>query len=275
MSTPEPPLGGQQHPNPPFQPDAPTQAYPPAATGTLPPQQPGQPFAKKAAGLAIAALVVGIVAFLTGLVPILGAIIGAAAVVLGIIALRRHQSKGMSIAGTALGGIAVISSIVVTAGLGAAVSSLPEAAPIAPVTESVAPSEPATEEAPAVPEPIAEEPVAEAPAAEAAPEEPAVPAEFATALIKAGMYSETAHMSKAGLYDQLTSEYGEKYSPEAAQYAVDTLQADYNANALEKAKTYRDTMAMSPEAIRDQLISEYGEQFTPEEAEYAIANLNS
>lgn len=81
-------------------------------------------------------------------------------------------------------------------------------------------------------------------------------------------------MSKAGIYDQLTSEYGEKFSPEAAQYAVDNMTADWNANALAKAKSYQDTMNMSPAAIQDQLTSEYGEQFTPEQAAYAVANLN-
>ncbi len=82
------------------------------------------------------------------------------------------------------------------------------------------------------------------------------------------------HMSKAGIYDQLTSEYGEKFSPEAAQYAVDNVKADWNANALAKAKEYQDSMAMSPEAIRDQLTSDYGEKFTPSEADYAIQHLN-
>ncbi len=81
-------------------------------------------------------------------------------------------------------------------------------------------------------------------------------------------------MSKAGIDDQLTSEYGEKFTPEAAQYAVDNLQADYNANALAKAKSYQEQMSMSPEGIRDQLTSEYGEKFTPEEADFAIQHLN-
>ena len=81
------------------------------------------------------------------------------------------------------------------------------------------------------------------------------------------------HMSKQGIYDQLTSEYGEKFSPEAAQYAIDNMQADWNANALEKSKSYQEQMAMSPEAIRDQLVSDSGEKFTQEEADYAIANL--
>ena len=103
--------------------------------------------------------------------------------------------------------------------------------------------------------------------------EPDVPTEYISALKKAESYSDMMHMSKQGIYDQLVSEYGEQFSPEAAQYAIDNLQADYNANALEKAKAYQDNMHMSPEAIRDQLVSEYGEKFTQEEADYAVANL--
>lgn len=100
-----------------------------------------------------------------------------------------------------------------------------------------------------------------------------VPSEYKSALKKAKIYSDTMHMSKQGLYDQLTSEYGEKFSPEAAQYAIDNLVVDYNKNALEKAKSYQQTMSMSPAKIHDQLTSEYGEKFTKEEADYAIENL--
>ncbi len=53
-----------------------------------------------------------------------------------------------------------------------------------------------------------------------------VPKEYKSALRKAKVYSDTMSMSKAGLYDQLTSEYGEKFSDEAAQYAMDNLEAD-------------------------------------------------
>ena len=101
-----------------------------------------------------------------------------------------------------------------------------------------------------------------------------VPTEYKSALQKAQIYSDTMFMSKKAIYDQLVSEYGEKFSPEAAQYAIDNLQTDYNRNALEKARVYQNDMAMSPDAIRDQLTSENGEQFTAEEAEYAISNLN-
>lgn len=103
--------------------------------------------------------------------------------------------------------------------------------------------------------------------------EPEVPKEYENALTQAENYSDTLHMSKQGIYDQLVSEYGGQFSPEAAQYAIDNIDADWNANALAKARTYQDTMAMSPNAIYDQLTSEYGEKFTPEEAQYAIDNL--
>lgn len=100
-----------------------------------------------------------------------------------------------------------------------------------------------------------------------------VPKDHQSALKQAKSYSDAAHLSKVGLYDQLVSEYGGKFSPEAAQYAVDNVNADFNANALAQAQTYQDEMALSPAAVRDQLISEYGGKFTPEEADYAIQNL--
>ena len=89
-----------------------------------------------------------------------------------------------------------------------------------------------------------------------------VSTEYKNALAKAQTYSDTMHMSKQGIYDQLTSEYGEKFPADAAQYAIDNVKADWNANALAKAKMYQDQMNMSASAIHDQLTSEYGEQFT-------------
>lgn len=100
-----------------------------------------------------------------------------------------------------------------------------------------------------------------------------VPKEHQNALKKAQIYSETMSMSKQAIYNQLTSEYGEKYSKESADYAIENLKANYKENALNKAKVYQNEMAMSTEAIRDQLTSEYGEKFTQEEADYAVANL--
>ena len=101
-----------------------------------------------------------------------------------------------------------------------------------------------------------------------------IPTEYKSALRKAKIYADTMNMSKTGIYDQLTSEYGEKFTVEAAQYAIDNITVDWRENALKKAKLYQETMSMSPAAIYDQLTSEYGEKFTAEEAQYAIDNLN-
>jgi ATP phosphoribosyltransferase regulatory subunit HisZ len=80
-------------------------------------------------------------------------------------------------------------------------------------------------------------------------------------------------MSKAGIYDQLTSEYGEQFPADAAQYAIDNLEVNWKENALKKAQEYAELMSMSDADIYDQLISEHGEKFTKEEAQYAIDNL--
>ncbi|HBI1792657.1 TPA: Ltp family lipoprotein [Enterococcus faecalis] len=97
-----------------------------------------------------------------------------------------------------------------------------------------------------------------------------LPAEFGNALIKAEQYLKSTSFSKQKLYDQLIFE---KYSNEAAEYAVNNIKANWDEQALKKAKSYQESMEMSPEAIRDQLTSEHGENFTPDEAEYAIQNL--
>lgn len=100
-----------------------------------------------------------------------------------------------------------------------------------------------------------------------------VPREYKAALKSAETYSDMMHMSKKGIYEQLISEYGDDFPEDAAQYAVDNLEADYKENALKSAETYAEMMDMSDNAIYDQLISEYGDQFTEEEAQYAIDNL--
>lgn len=100
-----------------------------------------------------------------------------------------------------------------------------------------------------------------------------VPAEYTAALNKAKTYSSMMYMSKQAIYDQLTSDYGEKFDEDAANYAMKHLDADWKANALEKAKQYR-KMDMSSDAIRDQLTSDYGEKFTEEQADYAIQHLD-
>ncbi len=105
-------------------------------------------------------------------------------------------------------------------------------------------------------------------------EDTSVPKEYRNALRSAKTYSDMMHMSKARIYDQLTSENGEKFTTEQAQYAIDNIKGDYLESALKSAKNYQETMSMSKDAIYDQLTSEYGEKFTAEEAQYAIDNLD-
>ena len=98
--------------------------------------------------------------------------------------------------------------------------------------------------------------------------------EYSAALEKAKSYNSWANMSKKRLYKQLTSKYGEKFQSDAAQYAIDHLNADYKSNALAKAKNYRKWFKDSKSAIYNQLVSPYGEEFTEEEANYAINHLD-
>lgn len=93
------------------------------------------------------------------------------------------------------------------------------------------------------------------------------------ALNSAETYSDMMHMSKAGIYDQLTSSAGDKYPSDAAQYAVDNLETDYEENALKSAENYIDMMDMSDDELYNQLTSDAGDKFTEEEAQYAIDNI--
>ena len=102
---------------------------------------------------------------------------------------------------------------------------------------------------------------------------PHVSATKVAALKSAQTYSDTMHMSKQGIYDQLTSDAGDKFDDASAQYAVDHVKADWNKNALKAAESYQKDQNMSPEAIRDQLTSDAGDKFTQDQADYAVSHL--
>jgi hypothetical protein len=97
-----------------------------------PPAQPAQPAGPAlpparsgASGWAIAALVVGIGAFLVGLVPVVGLLVALVGVALGVVALvrrRRAQSGlGLGVTGLALSGLAAVTNVAVVAVLVVAV----------------------------------------------------------------------------------------------------------------------------------------------------------
>ena len=81
---------------------------PPEPTGPfVPPQRPG------VGGLAIAAIIVGGIAFLFGLVPFFGGVLAIVGLVLGIIALRQPTGRGLGLAGTILSAVALITNVIV------------------------------------------------------------------------------------------------------------------------------------------------------------------
>lgn len=83
-------------------------------------------------------------------------------------------------------------------------------------------------------------------------------------------YSETFHMSKRRVYNQLKAEgeYGEGFTQEEAQYAVDRASIDWGKNAMFKALRYQKEWGLSNEQIYAMLIS--SEEFTEEEAKLAV-----
>ena len=114
------------------------------------------------------------------------------------------------IAGGVIGGLQANSSS--TSSSTPATSQSPEPTESAITVETEPPTPPSE-----APQPTVEPP-------ESTPEPASnVPAEYQSALDSAKSYSDIFHMSKAGLFDQLTSEYGDGFSAEAAQYAVDNL----------------------------------------------------
>lgn len=105
-------------------------------------------------------------------------------------------------------------------------------------------------------------------------QETKVPREHRNALRSAEVYLKTMPFSKKGLYNQLTSDAGEKYPADAAQYAVDNVKTNWKENALKAAKNYDKIMPMSKQGLYEQLTSTVGDGYTPEEAQYAVDHLN-
>lgn len=129
----------------------------------------------KATPLAAAALVVCIAAFVLGLIPALGAVLGAAGIVLVVLAVRRGESTKRSIVGGVLAGIAVLASVTTTILLVGAVTlsgdlSSPDPVAEAPVVGNENDEEPGPRDDPVEPTPTPEdEPTSEEPVTEASP----------------------------------------------------------------------------------------------------------
>lgn len=93
------------------------------------------------------------------------------------------------------------------------------------------------------------------------------------AVKQAESYLRFSSFSRAGLIDQLSSEYGEGFSVEDATFAVDHIEVNWNEQAAKQAASYLELSSFSRDGLYDQLTSEYGEGFTPEQAEYALQSV--
>lgn len=131
----------------------------------------GGPGPKRMA-LAIAALAVGILAFLIGFLPFLGFLAGGAAIALGIIALRARQSRPLALSGLVLGSLAALTSLVLTMGLFMMPRSSTPAETVV-ITETAAPATSAAPVATPTPSPTAEPEPTAAPTEAAPPPPPA------------------------------------------------------------------------------------------------------
>ncbi|NME88611.1 Ltp family lipoprotein [Corynebacterium stationis] len=95
------------------------------------------------------------------------------------------------------------------------------------------------------------------------------------ALIAAREALEQGHYSESELAEYLTSPYGEVYTDQAAQYALDNIDADWNAEALESAESYLRHSHYSYEGLHHQLSAESADNFTDAQARYAVDNVEA
>ena len=88
------------------------------------------------------------------------------------------------------------------------------------------------------------------------------------AVRSANSYLQLSGFSRQGLIDQLSSEFGDKYSVGDATVAVDSLSTDWNAQAARSAVSYLELSGFSCQGLIDQLSSEFGDKYTVEQATY-------
>lgn len=88
------------------------------------------------------------------------------------------------------------------------------------------------------------------------------------AVRNAQQYLDMTGFSRAGLIEQLSSEYGSGYSKSDATAAVDSLGVDWNAQAVRSAQSYLEMTGFSCSGLIEQLSSDAGSKYTTSEATY-------
>ena len=79
--------------------------------------------------------------------------------------------------------------------------------------------------------------------------------------------------SAESLSNQLTSSAGSGFTTANAEFAINYLKPDWDAQAVEAAKGYLNLGGFSHDSLIQQLTSNYGNGFTLAQAEYAVAKV--
>jgi Host cell surface-exposed lipoprotein len=117
-------------------------------------------------------------------------------------------------------------------------------------------------------------PSATATSAPAAPAAPAMTTAQQQAVEAAqGYLSMGSGFSQESLIKQLTSSYGSGFAQADAQFAVNYLNPNWDAQAVEAAQGYMQMGGFSASSLTQQLTSDYGDGFTQAQAEYAVAKV--
>jgi hypothetical protein len=77
--------------------------------------------------------------------------------------------------------------------------------------------------------------------------------------------------SQQGLLQQLTSSAGSGFTEAQAEYAINDLHPDWDAQAVDAAKGYLQLGGFSQASLLQQLTSSAGSGFTQAQAEYAVS----
>lgn len=95
------------------------------------------------------------------------------------------------------------------------------------------------------------------------------------AVRSAEQYLSLQGFSKAGLIEQLSSNFGDQYEEEDARIAVESLNVDWNEQAVRSAEQYLELQGFSCQGLIDQLSSSYGDRYTESQARYGASQTDA
>lgn len=169
--------------------------------------------------------------------------------------VRRSRSTSRAILVVVAFAVVLVVAIVIAAASGGGKTSGSPAASVSTSAPAVSTTAPAVTPA----------------AATTAPAAPQYTVAQQQAIASAESYlSDGTGFSRAGLYQQLHSQYGEGFSASLARFAVSHVSVNWYQQAVLSARSYMQSEpGWSYSGLVQQLDSPYGEQFTVAQAEYA------